>query len=269
MAVDAAGSLLWTNFDVPFQSMYGVGSSPVLTQDTLVVSSFTPASPYLAAFDVDTGRRKWHTSRASVHPEFGDSRTPLVLPIDGRPTVVNWGMDELTGHDLSSGKEVWRYAHGANHRMGSMVASVLAKDDLLYLPLENGMAALSASKLAGGGDPVVWTSKGGGSALATPVLYEDRIYAVSAVGVASCIDARTGALLWRSRLKGEYHSSPVAAAGKVYFTNESGLTTVVAAAPAYQMLAENDLGEPVSATIAPVDGALYIRGHTHLYRIGS
>ena len=97
------------------------------------------------------------------------------------------------------------------------------------------MIALSAATLVEGGEPVVWTSQGGGSALTTPVLYEGRIYAVSAAGVATCIDAKTGDLLWRARLAGRYSSSPIAIAGRVYFTGDAGKTTVVAAAPAFEV----------------------------------
>jgi outer membrane protein assembly factor BamB len=267
MAVSTSGALLWTNRHVPFQSMYGVGASPVLASDAVLVSSFTPAGAYLAAFDTATGRERWRTARADVHPEFGDSRTPLVMTIQGRPTIIVWGMDELAGHDLETGRVLWKYVHGANHRMGSMVTSVLGNGDLLFLPLENGMIALSAAKLAAGSDPVVWASRGGGSALTTPVLYEGRIYAVSAAGVATCTEAKTGNLLWRARLEGQYHSSPVAVAGRVYFTDEAGKTTVVAAAPAFEIVGKNDIGEPVIATLAPVDGDLYIRGQHHLFRV--
>jgi outer membrane protein assembly factor BamB len=267
MAVDTAGALLWTNTDVPFDTIYGVGASPVLAHDTLVVSGFVAEGPFLVAVDAGTGREMWRTSRVAVHPDFGDSRTPLVVTIQQRATIIVWGMDELAGYELSTGRELWRYLHGGNHRMGSMVASMVSNGDMLYLPLENGMIALRLSALAEGRDPVVWASRGGSSALATPVLYGGRIFAVSAVGMASCTDAMSGELLWRTRLQGQYYSSPIAAAGKVYFTNDSGSTTVVAAGPKYEVIAENDLEEMMSATMAAVDGKLYVRGHSHLYGI--
>ena len=152
--------------------------------------------------------------------------------------------------------------------MGSMVSSLVASGDLLYLPLENGIVALSASNLAAGRDPVVWKSRGGGSALTTPVKYEGRIYAVSAIGVASCTDAGTGDVLWRTRLDGEYHSAPIAAAGKVYSRTSRGKRRRVTSASDYKVLAENDLGERVVATIAPAGGDLYVRTLNRLYRIG-
>jgi outer membrane protein assembly factor BamB len=267
MAVGMSGTLLWTNRDVPFASLYGVGASPALASDSILISSFTPAGPYLAAFDAATGRERWRTARAPVHPEFGDSRTPLVMTIQGRPTVVAWGIDELAGHDIADGRVLWKYAHGANNRMGSMVASLVGSGDRLYLPLENGMLALDTTRLAAGKDPVAWTSRGGASALTTPVLYGNRLYAVSAAGVATCTDAITGDLLWRSRLSGEYRSSPIAVADRVYFTDATGRTTVVKAGPAFELVAENQIGEPVAATLAPVGGDLYIRGERHLFRV--
>jgi outer membrane protein assembly factor BamB len=268
MAVDSGGRLLWTNRTVPFQSMYGVGASPVLGAASVLVAGFTADGAYLAAYDPATGDERWRTPRAAVHAEFGDSRTPLLVAIGGRPTVVAWGIDALAGHDADTGRVLWTYPHGANQRMGSMVASIVAEGDRLFLPLENGMLALSAARLAAGGDPVVWTSRGGASALATPVLYQGRIYAVSAAGIASCIDAGSGAILWRQRLAGAYRSSPVAVAGHVYFTDETGRTTVVAAEPVFRVVAQNDIGEPVVATLAPVGGAFYIRGQHHLFRVG-
>ena len=253
---------------MPFQSIYGVGASPVLTATAIVVSSFTAHGAYLAALDRATGREKWRTARPAVHPEFGDSRTPVLTTIAGHPTVVSWGIESIGGHDPDTGRVLWTYPHGANQRMGSMVTSVVADGDRLFLPLENGMMALSATRLAAGADPVLWTSRGGASALTTPVLYAGRIYAVSAASVATCTDAASGTVLWRGRLAGQYYSSPVAAAGHVYFTDETGRTTVVAAAPAFEVVAQNDIGEPVVATLAPVDGDLYVRGQHHLFRVG-
>jgi hypothetical protein len=267
MAVSTNGVLAWTTTAAPFQSLYGVGTSPIVANDTLVIASNTPSSSYLAAFDPATGQQRWRSARAAVDPEFGDSRTPLVRTIGKKTLVVVVGKEDLAAHDLSTGRELWRVSHGANHRLGSMVASLLARDDVVFLPLQNGMVALSLTRAAAGADPIVWTSKGGASGNATPVLYQDLIFAVSSGGIATCTDAATGELCWRTRLSGQFDASPVAMAGNVYFTNDAGVTTVVAAASTYQKLAENDLGEPVTATPAAVDGYLYVRGHEHLYCI--
>jgi outer membrane protein assembly factor BamB len=267
MAVRADGTLLWTNSTVPFDTIHGVGASPVLASNALVLSSVTADGPYLAAFDAETGRELWRKKRVKVAVD--DSRTPPVVTVGGRRAIIVWGSDDISAHDLASGALLWKQPHNARQRVGSMVPSALADGDRLYLPLQNGMLAMSLSALARGVDPIVWDSRGGSSGLATPVLYQGRIYAVTAAGIASSVDAATGRLIWRSRLPGEYYSSPVAMGGKVYFTNDAGTTTVVAAADTYHALATNEIGEPVSATIAPVDGHLYVRSHQHLYRINA
>ncbi len=95
----------------------------------------------------------------------------------------------------------------------------------------------------------------------------DEIYFVSDAGVATCADARTGEVHWSERLGGNFSASPVAAEGRVYFQNESGVGFVVKAGKTYELLATNDLGERTLASYAVADGALFIRSESHLWKI--
>jgi outer membrane protein assembly factor BamB len=90
---------------------------------------------------------------------------------------------------------------------------------------------------------------------------------VSDRGVATCLDAKTGAEVWQERLGGNYSASPLHAAGKIYFQSEEGDTTVVRAAAQYEMLAKNSLGERTLASYAVTGRALLIRGAANLYRV--
>jgi outer membrane protein assembly factor BamB len=87
-------------------------------------------------------------------------------------------------------------------------------------------------------------------------------------GKITCVDAATGATVWTKSLKGQFFSSVVAAGDKAYLSNLSGVTTVVAIDRTFRQLAENDLLEPIYASLAPVDGRLFIRTTGHLYCIG-
>jgi outer membrane protein assembly factor BamB len=90
--------------------------------------------------------------------------------------------------------------------------------------------------------------------------------------VLSVFQLNTGERVYQQRLGGGnsgFSSSPVAAAGRLYITNEEGHTYVLALGPEYKLLAENELGETVMATPAVVDGVLYIRGRNHLFAIGA
>ena len=85
-----------------------------------------------------------------------------------------------------------------------------------------------------------------------------------------CYDAKTGAEIYgQQRLKpGNYSGSPVLADGKIYVTNEDGLTTVVAAGPKFEVLAENPLNDYVLSSPAISEGKIFIRTAQHLYAIG-
>ena len=68
--------------------------------------------------------------------------------------------------------------------------------------------------------------------------------------------------------EGEYFASPVAAAGKIYFTSNRGVISVVASGPTLQVLARNNLAEEIMATPAIVDNKLYLRSKEHLWAFG-
>jgi outer membrane protein assembly factor BamB len=91
---------------------------------------------------------------------------------------------------------------------------------------------------------------------------------ISDNGVASCVDAQTGAVHWQQRLGGNYSASPLLADNKIYFQSEQGTAVVVQAGRQFRLLAKNALDEHTLATPAAADGALFIRTETHLYRIG-
>jgi hypothetical protein len=70
-----------------------------------------------------------------------------------------------------------------------------------------------------------------------------------------------------SWLQGEYSASPLLAAGRVYFFNEEGRTTLLEAGRAFKVLAENQLGDGFMASPAVDGDAPVLRSRTHLYRV--
>ena len=90
---------------------------------------------------------------------------------------------------------------------------------------------------------------------------------VSDNGVATCLDAKTGAMLWSERLGGNFSSSPLYADGRIYVSNREGKTFVLAPGREYKLLATNQLDGTIMASPAAVDDALFIRTDKALYRI--
>ena len=98
---------------------------------------------------------------------------------------------------------------------------------------------------------------------------EDEIYFASSQGVATCLDAGTGEPHWQHRLGGNFAASPTYADGKIYFTNNSGVTTVVRPGREYVELEVNELFGETYASLAVYKHSFLLRTNPHLFRIGS
>jgi outer membrane protein assembly factor BamB len=154
----------------------------------------------------------------------------------------------------------------------SVVPRPVYAHGLLYLSSGFDAAALYAIRPEGAkadatATAVAWTLKKGAPHTPSVVVVGSDLFCVSDAGIASCVDALTGAVHWSERLAGNYSASPIAAGDRVYFLNETGVTSVVKAAQKFELLASNELGERTLASPAPADGALFIRGETHLFKL--
>ena len=96
------------------------------------------------------------------------------------------------------------------------------------------------------------------------------VYVINDRGIMWCLDARTGVPVYeRQRLRSStYTDSPILADGKIYVTNEDGLTSVVRAGPKFEIIAENDLEGYTLSSPAVSDGQIFIRTDKALYVIG-
>jgi outer membrane protein assembly factor BamB len=102
----------------------------------------------------------------------------------------------------------------------------------------------------------------------SPILVGDLLYVVSSEGLVSCLEAKTGELVWKERLGSKFSASPIHAAGRIYFFDESSVTSVIEPGRQFELLAKNKLdGEELMATPAVVGNSLILRTAKHLYRI--
>ena len=117
---------------------------------------------------------------------------------------------------------------------------------------------------------VVWKERRSVPEVPAPLYYRGQVYMVANGGVVTSVDAKSGKLLWRSRVNapGTYYASPVAAGGKVFVTSSEGIVTVLAASPEFKILSSNDLGQRIHGTPALVDGRVYVRTSAALWAFG-
>ena len=87
--------------------------------------------------------------------------------------------------------------------------------------------------------------------------------------MVAALDLETGAEIFRDRVDSTYSASPVASDGKIYLPGEDGVMTVIGAGRALEVLARNDMGEPLMASPAISDGILFVRSGSGLYAISS
>ncbi|MCA9247521.1 MAG: PQQ-binding-like beta-propeller repeat protein, partial [Planctomycetales bacterium] len=102
----------------------------------------------------------------------------------------------------------------------------------------------------------------------SPLLVDDLLYFVGDKGgIATCLDARSGEIIWQERLGGNFSASPLLADGKIFFCSHEGVTTVVAPGKEFTKLASNTLDGSLMASPAAVDHSLFLRTDQALYQI--
>lgn len=282
-AFDFAGNELWVR-DIQkdygkFGLNWGYAASPLLSGDSLYIEVLhgmkTKDPSYLLRIDTKSGKTVWRVERRTdaVRESPDSYTTPALLKYGDQVEIVISGGDCVTGHNPATGKELWR-AKGLNpdnNPFYRTIASTVVFGDLFFVPTR--VRPLLAFRAGGRGDITeshrLWSFNNGPD-VPTPVTDGKYFYTVNDRGIMWCLDARTGQEIWGSqRLKpAVYSSSPVLADGKLYVSNEDGLTTVVKAGPKFEVLAENDLEGYTLSSPAISDGRIFLRTAQFLYSIG-
>jgi outer membrane protein assembly factor BamB len=278
-AVDFEGKVVWTNKDFDYYSEHGLGVSPVLHGDLVIMpfdwSSRGPDTkvgwqiPWdkavILAIDKNTGKTKWKGSRTSSR--IGHV-TPQVATVDGKEQLVTAAGDVIQGFDLQTGEQLWTVSSPGE----GVVPSVVVGDGLSFTASGFGDSAIRAVRLGGQGDVtkthIAWQTTDDVSHVPSMLYVSPRLYSVTEAGIAKCFTGATGEVLWRQRLGGKFSASPVYADGKVYFLSENGETTVIEEGPQYKVVFKNDLGETCCASPAISQGNIFIRTEKTLYCIG-
>jgi outer membrane protein assembly factor BamB len=264
------GEIAWQT-TLPYKPVHGNGGSPALAGDLLVICCDGGDERYVVGLDTRTGEARWKTPR-DTQPGRGFSfATPLVCTVGGRDLAVCPGSDAVFAYDPRTGAEIWRVDYPGGY---SVIPRPVLAAGLVFVSSGYDKPVLIAIDPTGSGNVtdthVRWRLDRAAPHTPSPVVVGAELYCVSDNGIATCVDAHTGAEHWRERLGGNFSASPFAAGGRVYFQEESGEAIVVTAGRTFSEVARNRLaeGERTFASYA-VDGkALLIRTESHLYRVG-
>lgn len=279
---DMHGKLIWkkdfglldSGYYVAPDAQWGFGSSPIIHDGKVIVQCDVQQNSFVAAFDAADGREIWRTPRDEV-PTWS---TPTVHVESGRAQVICNGFKRIAGYDLATGRELWKLRGGGDIPVPTPVVA----DGLIYITNAHGMMApiyairttaagtLSVAEGRKGREHVAWWSDRRGNYMQTPLAVDGLLYCCMDNGVLTVLDAKSGDQKYRERLAAGtgFTASGVAAAGRLYFTSETGDVFVLKAGPGYELLNRNTLGEVCMATPAIVDGMLYFRTQGHVIAIG-
>jgi outer membrane protein assembly factor BamB len=274
-AYDFDGKLLWQKdlgvlnsgwfFDPDYE--WGIGSSPIVYKNLVIVQCDIQRGSFVAAFDAATGKEVWRTQRDEI-PSWS---TPTIFESNGKAELVTQATNFTRGYDPDTGKELWKFSGNSEI---AIPTPIVGAGVVIITNGYRGVQPIFALKPGATGDITLkgddtkgasfaWSTKRGGPYIPTPVIYGDQLYVLRNEGVFSAYKMATGEQIYQKRLGGSggsFSASPVAADGKIYCTSEDGDVFVIKAGPEYQELAKNSLGEVMMASPAISDGLIIFRG---------
>lgn len=267
---DLAGQLLWTRDLGDMRTRYGWGeaTSPVVHGDSLVINWDHEDQSFIAVLDTTTGETKWKADR----DEPTSWATPLIVEHAGRTQVIANGTNRVRSYDLATGEVIWECG---GQSVNAIPSPILAGEMVFCMSGYGSSAALAIPLSAMGDitdtDHVLWHHKQGTPYVPSPIIVDDQIYfTASNTGILTCLDIRTGQPIFERQrlpeLKNVY-ASPVAANGRVYFTDRDGTTVVLRHGQELEVMAINKLAEPMDASPAIVGDQMFLRTASYLYCI--
>ena len=281
-----------------FAFLWTPASSPTLFDDKLYVQVLQRDVPvggrgmkdrknesYILALNPGTGKTLWRHIRPSK--AVAESReaysTPIPASINGKQQLLIVGGDALSGHDLATGAELWRWGTWNPRRIGHwrlVPSPVVAEDIVLACAPKND--PIYAIRVKGTGvyddSAIAWVSRDVrevSSDVPTPAYYDGDFFVLSDLRKhLSRVEPRTGKVKWSVETPGsaKYEASPLAADGKIYLIDHSGEVAILDAADGSvikRIVMDKASGlTAVRASISAAHGQLFIRTTRKLYCVG-
>jgi outer membrane protein assembly factor BamB len=127
LAYDLDGRELWRKPLGPFNNIYGMGASPIVVGDIVVLTCDQSTGSFIAAFDARTGQERWRTPR--VEARSGHSTPVVYTPPGGRPQIIVPGSFLLSAYDTRDGARLW-WVGGLSFELKS---TPVVSGDTLYI----------------------------------------------------------------------------------------------------------------------------------------
>lgn len=221
------------------------------------------------AVDCKTGAVLWETP----NPDRWSMTHSSIVPMEfaGRRFFVYCGSGGVVGVDATSGETLWTTKEW-KIRIANVPTPVLVGDGRIFFSGGYEAGALMLALRDDGGELKAETlfrlsADVFGSAQQTPIFYEGHIYGVRPDEQLVCLD-QGGRVRWASGAAHKFGIGPyMIADGLIFVMNDSGLLSVVEAAPGgYKLLDRADLldGHDSWAPMALASGRMILRDLTRM-----
>jgi outer membrane protein assembly factor BamB len=278
-AVDFEGNVIWTNTGIGYESRHGFGASPIIYGALLIIpinptsenAGFTEPwdGSFLWALDKNTGEERWRGTRTMSRVSHS---TPVVIQVNGEDQILSMAGDVIQGFEPATGELIWTVRSS-----GEPAVPTPAIGDGMIFTSTRSTTPILGIRTDGKGDVtdthVLWQQPRNSPMVSSFLYVSSVFYTATESGSFTAFDAATGDVLWEHRLGGgRPDASPIYADGKIYVTTREGITTVLRpnANPRTppEVVAINDIGEIVQATLAIAGNQLFLRTETELWCIG-
>ncbi len=250
----------------------------------------SPRAPSLIAVDKHSGEVIWRAIGAGGQVLHGQWSSPVAANVNGRMQVLFGGGDGwLRAYDAASGHEIWRFDGNPKDarwlpRPGvlsrsSIIASPVFADSRVFIAMGqdpthgDGPSLIYAISPNGQGDVtesrLLWTSREVGRVVGTPIVSDGLLYVGDLSGTIHCLDAATGATVWKHDTLDAIWGCVLLAGDRLYVGNVAGTMTVLRAGRRKELLAEIEMDAPLYSRPALVGDALYLATARRLYLIAA
>ena len=248
----------------------------------------SPRAPSLIAVNKHSGEVVWRAIGAGENVLHGQWSSPVEANVNGRVQVLFGGGDGwLRAYDAASGHEVWRFDGNPKGapllpRPGvlsrsSIIASPVFADGRVFIAMGqspghgNGPSLIYAISPNGQGDVtgnrLLWTSREVGRVVGTPIVRDGLLYIGDVGGTIHCLDAETGAHVWKHDTLEAIWGSLLLAGDRLYVGNAAGTMTILRAGRRKELLTEIQMDAPLYSRPAVSGDALYLATANRLYLI--
>ncbi|MCC7085161.1 MAG: PQQ-like beta-propeller repeat protein [Pirellulales bacterium] len=241
------------------KNRFCLASSPVLFGNSIIILIDDDGGPsYLIALAKADGEQIWKTDRKGC----ASWSSPALVTIGNRQHLV-CSSGSIRGYDPKNGDELWSFEQVTGNTIATPTVCSPGKFLIGASPGANGEGAagvkqsnfaMAVETVDGKPQPrVLWRNEKCYPSYSSPIAHRGIAYWINPSGVVYGFDVETGKQIFAERTKQGCWATPIGIGERVYLFGKSGLTTVIAAGPKFQMLAENQLWDPDQVQVDPVN----------------